>query len=695
MNDFDLLVEYIPRLAGGPAGQFAVECYPVRLDVHATHQFALATGVRQFFFGNESADYRPELRIRYHERRQAGPFLAAGAYEPELRTAEAYTWDASSAIVFSAYATSYTKTGQRCWTPVGVAVVTLRALLELQCEQTLEFGVWLNRDNAFPRDTRGKAASEAKHALMKGRLHVLHASLPAGLATRMRQPTRYDVDADPEIGRKVAEDLCLAIDRGMQMFFSGRSNDPLSRVTQPYLRQFNVPEWRTARQPLPASTYSLLMPVDDADPAYFRRLFQVGLRRSSLTEERALELARSSLHFEQAAFASLVVRSLCVYPLSLCYMDDALNRNVASEQGAYNPSLVEGDEDFKLARLCGADDCEGVALDVHMHFRQLRAGSFSDPLLRAAAGFAREYLPALMLGCVTNSKMTAAALNQSCALAHTFSAWLPRRFFREAAAEQTPSLAHFTDGGSSSAPVLFAEATAPIDPAMLPVSSYYDAAKERDSLDAALSAARARRLVNEMIFGALAQADADYAQVEVFGPPDNSGTDYSGFYKYAVSMAVSDLAVDRTLDWVLLQNGRSKGVAINDLLDGRADTVRLVPFITLSEHEARLCDAVIADVQPLPNLRLEASGRPFDARLTQALDRLSFGSSAAGGTPLHPRQTFITARERDVDDRLLTALAAIRASPLIRSFSYQWHALAEPIDGSRERTAILDVYIGF
>ncbi len=694
MNDFKILFEYIPRLAGGAQGQFAAERYPVRIDAYATHQYAIGTGVQQFLIADANADHRPYLHARYEERRPEGPFLKARAVPAEVRTMDAYTWDASTAFIFNAYATSYTKTGQCCWVPVGSAVVTMRALLELRPEGILEFGVWLNRDNAFPRDPRGKAATEAAHALMKGRLHILYAQLPASIASRMRTPTPYDIDASDEIGRRAAEDLCLAIDRGMQLFFSGRQHDRFTRVTKPFLRQFNVPEWRTARQPLPASIISLLEPHGEPDLAYFRRIFEVGLRRSGLNEAQAIELARSSVYFEQMAFASLVVRSLCVFPLSLCYMDDVLNRNVECEQGAYDPARVEPDEDFKVARLSGGDDCEGVALDVHMHFCQLRASNTRDPLLAAAAALLRQYTPTLMLGCVTNSKATAAALNQNCALAHTFSTWFPRSLFAKAASDPTPSLSTW-DTAESALPVLIGEATAPMDPAMLPVVRYYN---RQNVCDEALEAVRTRRQVCDAAYAELARAGADYAQIEVLGPPDSAGpgADYSGFYKYAVSMAASDLAVDRTLDWVLLHDGESKGVAFSDLLDARPGRVQMAPFVSLEEHEARLCDAVVADCQPVPNLTLAAEEFAPSAAITRALDSLVFGDPGApGGTALHPRQTFLTARARDVDQRLIDALVQIRRLPLVRSLAYEWHTLCAPVDGSDILNAVLDVYIGF
>lgn len=694
---------YEPLVAGGPARAFGSERYPLRIDAFGTHE--LDWRVQQQVFEPKDS-HRLRLSLARAEVRAADdlwrrPFRAAGAYSDADDFSESeheLSFSASTAIILYAYATTGTKIGQECWTNVGVAVLTLQALLGAREGDVLEFGFWQNRDNNFSEQSRDGAM---KHALLKGRLFVHRVRALKKL--RLRRATKYDVDASHEITTAAAHALCAMIDRGMTPFFGpGSERRALGRPTMPFLMPFHVPEYRTPRMPLPSSAYCMHMPVAPLNLAYFEQCLDIALARSGHTRPEALALSTADELHRRSAFASVCVRCVCVQALSLVYLDDFLNRSRASQ---FDERRIETDEDFKMARLAGADDCEGVALEILMHVRQLLEAPEEcvrqmSELLAAVREFFSHYVPTLMLGCVTNRKMVAADLNQECALAHTFCALLPRWFF-DAAIDRSESL--FRDRKH---PVLLAEGTAPIDPAMRPVNDYYgESDEEQEALRAALSATTTRRDLTDLIFATLGECKAEYASIEAFGPPNQAaqGEDYSNFYKYAVSIAAPSMAARRQLDWALVQRlpQQTFGVTANALLDADLGQIQFESFLTYTESEARLCDAVLQDQQPIPNLVRSNSGssRGWQSYRTQ-LDRCVTAvaerdMSPNRGTELHRKMTFITCRERDLDERFCTALERIVRSPAVRRVRYAFYELHKPVDGTADSNSILDVYIEF
>lgn len=685
-------VRYVPLVSGGPVGEFGSELYPLRVDMFGTHE--LATDRQTIVFSQEATEHKFQVVVR---RGNTGIvpqpnnrlFWRAGAYEQQEDTSSADTFSPSAAVIMNMYCNTYTKTKQRCWTTAGTAVLTLATLASAtERGATLELAVWQNRDNSFPDGVATTVEMSSKHALLKGRLFVERVQLMSDI--RFRAPTRYDVDARIEIATQAARTLCLMIDRGMQMFFgAGKKSTALGRPSAPFLSPFHVPEYRTPRMPLPSSAYAMLMPDGQLNELYFEQLFEVALRRANMTRAQALALVgdAGSKH-ERCAFAALCVRAVSVQAVSLCYLDDFLNRN---KRGAtrYNKELIEGDEDFKIARLCGADDCEGVALEVSMHVRQLSAhkGPLS-PLLDAARTLLRQYVPTLLLGCVTNVKMTAAQLDQQCALAHTFCGLLPRPFCAQIAnGVKVPGLSWC---GTAEWPVLFAEGTAPIDPVMQPVATYYPPGSRE--LQEALRAAADRRVVGDLIYKTLADHGVEYANLEVFSAPDRAGGgDYSSFYKWVMSGAVAEFAGQRKLDWAFVDKQRQTfGVRADWLLAQKHDAIELVSFLEYSKEEARLCDAVLEDQQPIPNLtRQTEAGSALLPELPQT------PGAAPSGTVLHQRRTFVTVRRQDIDSKLLRAVAELKRNDKIRAISHALYTLHQSVTGDGAPNQIVDIYFDF
>lgn len=708
-SQIEVECRFAPSLAGGAPGLFGSELHPLRIDCFGTHELnsgelchrerierAPPLGETRFIF---SLDCAPSANSR---AARTLPYASLGAYSQEDRGRDDNSLAASTAIVFNLYCTTANKlTAQECGTTAGTAIVPLAQLCAAKPGTWLRFGVYQNQDAGDSR------------ALRKGTVLVrcVPSEAVGALLHRLRAPTEYDIDSGDDVARARHAELCRIIDRGMQPFFDPRRTVPsLAHPTHPVLLPFHTPVYVTPRASLPSSAYATHMPAWRAEPLYYERLLDVALARTwagRVDSRAALALADSRAPISLAAFASLCVRVCTTFPLSLCYLDDFANTDCT---GSYTRQhdTASGNEDFKIARLCGADDCEGVALDTRMHVRELcsflrtpDARQPLSPLLRRVAEFLAEYEPVLMLACVTNAKMTSRKLDQRQALAHTLCALLHRKhtFYAGELAPGCP-------------PVLFAESTAPIDPAMRPIGAY--GYSEADAARA-LENVRERRSITDLTTSALQSSGATYAAVEVAPPAileAGGEEDYSTFYKHAVGFtSVHDAAAPkRQCDFALLERGASYGVSANSMLDGDMERVQIRPILQYSEHEARLCDAVMADLQPIPPLRhpgdqfdhgaacAHGSRRvEFDRKIADALRGAEQSQMAppSPDAPLHGRTTFITARERDVDERLVAALVHLRQSEPQLRFRWRWYTLAEPLDGSNVYNCVLDVYLYF
>lgn len=736
--------ELRPCVAGGAVGKYASELYPLRVDVDGTHQLsharALADGeAPQKIFLIKSADDSHKFIVRVlRQRARAGkesslvlPYFEGGAYTMPIDVSlvdDDTSVAASTLVILHVYATSYTETKQRCWVSVGSAMVPIALIVNGADVDACERAeVVQNRDNET-------GAAPAK-PLVKG---VFELSKFVAPGITVRPISRFDVDVSSARTSEAAAQMSHVIDRGMLAFFNGAHGRAdtafLSHSTKPFLRPFHCPEFRTDRMPLPASAYAMLMPASELDVPYYEQLVQVALARAGLTEHEGLRLAELALEqrgheFERHAFATLCTRAMTVFAVSQCYMDDFFNRNVAGKR--WKDSDVEGDEDFKLCRLCGGDDCEGCAQEVHMHVRSLqRAPPASvermSPLLRAVRRYLRLFVSTLTLGAVTNKKLTATQLNQNNVMAHTFAVLVPfwqmykaldatgqkclrgSRYYREHADELAP----FEPTSDNPRPLtcLVGEGTAPIDPASRPVASYYPTGS--DERAHAFEAAAARRAITECVVSALAANDnpamsEENLGIECFGPPDVGEADYSPFYKYPVSFACAEFADIRTFDWAYTYPApggqHTFGIEFRDLVDpGRRIAHEIVPYLVITEDEARTIDAILLDQEPIPTLRLPPSDYrdPEELKFRSTIDSICARAARqserrAPGTVLHSRQLFMTMRAEDINNKTISALERVACLPGVTSMSHRWWSINAAVDGTTRHNTILDVYLTY
>jgi len=373
----ELTLEYEPDVAGGPVRGFATEHYPLRVDYFGTNQLAHCgcpvSPERQTRVFRTSADTR-QFSVRIHKHAVSAengigaqqPFFEAGAYKPinpplALKSGLA----ASTSIVLMFYATTYTTLQQSCWTNVGMAVLPIAALLRSN-------GRGRRFDVMQYRDPDSEASTPQFSPPRKGTLLVIGFNA-GGLNSTPQREVKYDT-VDDRVLRGI-------IDRNLGQFFPDHKSNrtsPLSHPSEPYLRPFHVPV-NQQRKRLASCTYALLRAYGAMSVLYYENLLTIALRRSAADVETAMKWSAfidntdrpldPNSSPEQNAIVSIAVRLIVVFPLSQRYLDDTLNRNVQSRP--YSAKKVLPDEDFKICRLCGGDDCEGVCLEAMIHMRDL------------------------------------------------------------------------------------------------------------------------------------------------------------------------------------------------------------------------------------------------------------------------------------------------------------------------------------
>ncbi len=746
--------EYMPSIAGGPARKFATENFPLRVDYYGTNQLAHCgceqSPDRQTVIFQSSASARTFIvRVPIHAEHTPGdgvqqPFFEAGAYETineTMRASRKNEVSASTSVILNFYATTYTTLEQRCWTSVGMAVVPLADWMKSsKSVGTIQYDVVHYRDS---EPDPPKAKFNPPH---KG---VVNVSRFVSKGVTMRAAKVQNDDIDQKL-------LQGPIDRGMAVFFPEHRTKPRSCLTHPtekYLAPYHVPINQQRRR-LASATYVMLKSKKPMSVPYYERLLKIALARGGASANDALLWSafvddddaamyrKASATVDQTAFFSLGVRLITANPLAQRYLDDVVNRNVQGR--AYSDNNVKPDEDFKICRLCGGDDCEGVCLETIMHYRDLVEADDSllasmSELLRRIAKMLRLFVPMMTLGCVTNKKATAATLDESTALAHTFCALVPFWQFynmceprsrdwllRTRAYNANKALLdrfRSTEGGNHFFITTIGEATAPIDPAMRPVETYYEKnERDRSMAKQATRSASDRRSLCDQVIAILDRHNlSEVLQPEMLGPPNEraSGTevpDYSGFYKFFMSGSTPLFAETRRLDFAFALDQSdgdcSYGVAFDQIIDqDKVDGVpvptrflkpRLVPYLQFTEEEARACDAALMEMSPIPsyslpkeNWKSHPSVTQWDAYLKALVREIPAGVRQDRGTSLHPRRQFLTIYARDMSAAAMDSIQRIARLPSVVGFDYAWHGVNAALDGTSDDNIILDIYLMF
>lgn len=710
-------VEFAHNLAGGAQGGYAAECAPLRLDVFGTRELACRT--QQILLPDLSTR---QVKFQVFVHRNAthpplAPFRNAGVNVDKCALVKyGNTCARSAALIVNLYATTYTETGQKIWTSLGAALLPLAILRDLAHTDRVHpiFEIVLDRE----LDTDRQPTSPS----VKGRLRVNMVHAPQ---LALRESVDSDIYHDHVCIDKSNACMRATVQRSQGVFFGP---DKYLRPTLPILLPFHVPIDQTDFMLLPSSAYTMMQAREPANVAYYEALLATALRRSALGADEALALARgtrdgTASRAKRAAFGALAVRMLCVFALSQCYMDDVVNLN--KPDAPVRADLVCGSEDFKLCRLCGGDDCEGVALEPHMHVNQLCAADPTpmSPLLREVRSYLRTFVPCLALGCVTNKQMTIDDLDQKTSAAHTFAVLIPCRLFERMLSPEQRTLV--TKGsrfytqrradldawrGIDQCP-LICEGTAPIDPAMRSLASYYTDDAATGELAAAVAAGR-RRFTEEAVKYLKAEGTQNRIGLEISGNmaygqgAATTERDQSTFYKYIVSLTTNAFLDRLRADFALVyarddEAQRTFGVRFADFING-SDTVGAWSYLFYTPEETVIVDATLSDMEPIPNLTPAPPTRQASPLNTQAAQRLAALERKKPATaldrtnpPLHRRQAYATARLIDFDEACLRTIETIVNSAAVKGFAVRTHALNAAVDGTTNDNWVLDFYFQF
>mgnify|MGYP001327204384 CR=1 FL=1 len=713
---------FTPRVAGGQEGQFAAECAPLRLELFGTRELSCRQP-QQLLLRSTNLDARRVVEVEFfvHQHSRASGRLALPFCDADAGEHSEYAEDESggvcarsAAVIANLYARTWTENGQRIWTSLGGALMPLATLLNMQRSHQVHrtFQVVLDREIDAP--------AQPATPPTKGVIEVLNVEIDRRVALRTRRAG--DIYHSVESLEAARAAMAAMVQRGQGCFFG---TGAYLRPTVPALLPFHVPNNQTDFLLLPSSSYTMVRPRAPPNVPYYEQLVRIALRRSQLSEAEALELARgtrsnTATRADRAAFSALVVRAMCVFALSQCYMDDITNLNDGT--GAYRADLVCNDEDFKLCRLCGGDDCEGCALEPHMHVNQLSARlddatlAQMSPLLREVRSFLRTFVPCLTLGCVTNKQLTIDRLDASNSMAHTFAVLVPFRLFERmlAPTDRAAVVTRSRFAAERRADVdawrgidqcpLICEGTAPIDPVMRPTGAYYDGDPAAGAV--AEKAVVERRAFAEFAIGCLKSTQtANRIGLEISGATalGASALDQSTFYKYIVSFTTNAFVDQMRCDFSLVYQrdapaARTFGVRFADFINGKPE-VGLVPYLVYTKQEAAIVDAVLTDQQPVPNLVLPADNQAAAGALARlealALRKARRGGDGERGTLAHTRHVYATARLIDIDESAVRAIEAIASGALVLSFEYKLYTLSAAVDGTDDHNWIVDFYFTF
>lgn len=744
---------YTPNIAGGPPQQFASELYPLRCDYHGTHQLAHANCSRhQSFtsvqFQNPRSSHTFRVVVEQHLPEDGAnsmlmPFYEGGAYNDKIDVAQfsaSRDMAASTSVVLTFYATTFTTNKQTCNSNVGTAVVSL-AELQSAAKRSGKLALPV----VFDRNCHDKEG--VKQVLTKGSVMIDSINLHD---VKLRSVAEFDVFDGGHHESLFMEAMRCVIKRGQQTFFSKDGKVAfLSQPTEKFLKPFHVPEFATPRAILPSCVYALLKPSGPINIQYCENMLAIAMKRSwckdanEFLQWSAFIDGEPLTHQSHAAIA-LCVRMLVAFPLSQCYLDDFANMN---KNGApYKQTNIKAIEDFHICRNCRGDDCEGCFLEAMMLYQQItnctedEARQMSQQLRRART-ILQLFVPFMTLGCVTNAKATTRKLDKSNAMAHTFFSmmffWqmydmmhagqqkelLTSKFYKSRAEllnRFKPSTQDKKNYKPNTMPLgtltITGESTAPIDPTASAVEAYYESAELQK---VASVSAEARRVLLDAIIPILENSRVnDVLQPEVLSPPDKllkNAEGLSGFYRYFMSGCTPVFVDLRRLDFAFGFNvnndaERTYGVPFESIIfpqwsgnDNNKQKPGMMAYLELSEQEAKACDAILLDYPPVAVLEpmseenkntIKRRHEAFTAKLDRIRDQ-EHAHEYFVGTDLHPRIQFITVREDDITPLIESLIIRIVNLQQVHWFDYSWHFINNAVGGTQDHNAILDIYLHF
>jgi len=527
--------------------------------------------------------------------------------------------------------------------------------------------------------------------------------------------------------------------RAMQCFFG--KNALLARSDPSYMRPLHCPYYLTAAGMLDGSMYALNAPRR-VPPALFyeRALDAVLLRNDARASDLLLaieaqrraptRLLESTRYVEGKIYGELFT----VFANALPYLNDFVNDDGdtlevvedskssrtmrfvrrAAAGGSHAKETIAVSEDYKIARLYHGDDCEGVALEIHMEARQFARVALdaytsydSDDEGRARVALLRHfqqlshdcvYVPTMPLAAVTNKSLDheKRELDESNVLAHTFTALVPTALLLERLDGDAQLVAavrssHHVRTYLASRPraydrerdVLTLEGTARASAFQVPIGTLFASAppkRRAEELEAAKQRIEAQY--------ALMRADEQLASLVAFEVIqrriDDASGDYaadrqplSDFYQTVSSVYTASFADVGVLDLALARRQRD-GSLTHSLhynkfaatTSQRSDEWRFVPYNRIDAAEGARAERILSRLEPVPSLSIDDStARPPAVAAFARLRTRSVRTGAASAIlrtdpramPGVPRSIVVTVRAEEVEEtdvavRLVAAL---------------------------------------
>jgi hypothetical protein len=769
---------YKPAVSGGGVGVKNAEIFPLHLHVCASHE-AQQPLPSVFVFGVEKATPQRTMPLDNDElfrfvfevpwtgkqRRSEvfAPLAQMGAYsfdDAEVQRQFAPGMISQSVqILFNAYATTYTDINQQCRSRVGSCGLTLRALENIVGRDDIVFGMTMLQNtkntttdsdpsNCRRTDqqlTKGIVFIEAAQVIEPGTDRALTREQAIGVLRSRLLEKNEALDVTTEIDQdKMARNMKAIIDREMSVFFG--AHGMLRTPSIDPLRPFHTPELRTWSTFGPSLMILCLLSRVMSKRRFFLGVVRTIRERRDLSSARAIDWANEFFRSGQLtanayAFISFCGSMLTLIGISLVYLDDVENENVATQP--WDPKKVIGTEDNKVASIEGGDDCDGVAREnyalamdiVNNSFHlfgdddskyHLSAAEAEDvALFKLVRRLLRMYVPVLMLGDVTTDKLVYGGpmeVDKDKAIAHTFCALIPfSLLLKMVGVEQSAEIkttrayrdrqADVERFGSfeDDLPVMVAEGTASADPLMMPIEVFYKKHAGGQSM-AEAQRLRALNVVatrSELVAKVHELIDSSRLQTEMFITAHlsdmiaNNRESVSTFYQWAAGFSCTMFADIRKFNWAFSYtgvDGRSTyGVPFNDFV---IETNRLigaprpnkrssgiVSTLTISKLEAAQIDMIIGSEEPSPSFDNDHQpdlSVPIAAGVKEMIDNLALkwdnGGRLTGstrGTPMHRPVIPVSGRIKDIGVAEAQALQAVAKMHAWSSIRVRWTRVAK------------------
>jgi len=761
---FEML--YTPEIAGGTG--YRCERYPLWVQIFTSHELRPRKPLTMSF---PQPEYDRLAAVRSVSLPLTTPASELDVYAP-LRDAGGYASFAavgrrfepgrasrSSSLIFNAYATTVAEDGNVVPTRVGTVRVSMRQLLEMlrRPGEQRSFAVVQNTANP-PEEKRveGRGPRRPDGALRKGVITVRHARLYNASGSHASVddfersvilPSQPQIDNETDEQRgAIAEVMRDLVVRSLTAFTSRNGPALLPTPTKPFLAHFHCPEWRMSYLFTPAFAYLAYRSHLPSARSFYTEAVRHSLRRCHLRAEEAIDygerlLADGAIGQREHAFTRLLVMTITIYANSMPYLDDFTNENVAS--APYSEDRIELTEDFKSARICGGDDCEGTGHEPLLEACELLErleprggeGSAYDDLLDVMVRVLRCYVVCLSLHAVTNKKAVPAAhldVADDSVPAHTICVLIPyaqferwtaddigerrlraTRFYRQRAAAIEHAPARL--------PLLIVDGTARSDPTMLPLSEHFSA----DERARGVYGRALRHLHDKCLFvdearkrcaGTRLTIELFASEPELTEAHRNNSADVSDFYKYTVKMQTLATAELGLCDFAAVMRpthgGRGAGAQrgtygayFNQVLL-QSDKVALVPYLHITPAQMAAIDMLLASEEFVPPLSTTPGGpmcgaaaleRSVEQRLMALVrgggvnDSINSSSEVDEATIMHPRTMIVSARAIDVEERELQALQAVAAMSGVTRIDVDVFCIADAVSEVGPPNNIVDV----